>query len=182
VSDNISENRDGNPSIVTLIWRFFKSIKLALVLIIIVVVLSLVSIFLIQAPPGISHGSPEYTVWLENVVRPDFGIWTDTLSFFGLFDVFHSPLKHAGKIGIIARNPVEVVEAPKVKHREMRILSESEVHIFLEYARSTPYYALFYTALFTGMRRSELLAIRWSDVDLLLCQISVNRTLHQLRN
>jgi cytochrome c biogenesis protein len=92
VSDNIPENRDGNPSIVALIWRFFTSIKLALVLIIIVVVLSLVSIFLIQAPPGISRGSPEYTVWLENVVRPDFGIWTDTLSFFGLFDVFHSPL------------------------------------------------------------------------------------------
>ena len=32
------------------------------------------------------------------------------------------------------------------------------------------------------MRRSELLALRWCDVDLLLCQISVSRTLHQLHN
>ncbi|MCH2537474.1 MAG: tyrosine-type recombinase/integrase [Dehalococcoidia bacterium] len=36
---------------------------------------------------------------------------------------------------------------------------------FLEAARETPYYALFYLALYTGMRRSELLALRWSDTD-----------------
>ena len=48
-------------------------------------------------------------------------------------------------------------------------------------ARPTQYYALFYTALFTGMRRSELLALRWKDVDFLMLQISVNRTLHHLK-
>jgi integrase len=35
--------------------------------------------------------------------------------------------------------------------------------------------------LFTGMRRSELLAIRWCDIDLILGQVSVNRGLHHLR-
>ena len=61
-------------------------------------------------------------------------------------------------------------------------MSETDMHIFLEYAKSTPYYALFYTDLFTGMRRSEILALRWRDFDLLLCQASVTRTLHQLHN
>ena len=37
-------------------------------------------------------------------------------------------------------------------------------------------------ALFTGMRRSELLALRWCDVDLLSCQIYVARSLHHLRS
>ena len=37
-------------------------------------------------------------------------------------------------------------------------------------------------AIFTGIRRSELLALRWSDVDLLLSQIYVTRTLHHLRD
>ena len=83
---------------------------------------------------------------------------------------------------MIARNPADAVDVPKVERREMKVMSEANIHIFLEYAKSTPYYALFYTALFTGMRRSELLGLRWSDVDLLLCQISVNRTLHQLHN
>jgi len=61
-------------------------------------------------------------------------------------------------------------------------MNESDIHIFLEFAKSTPYYALFYLALFTGMRRSELLAPRWSDVDLILCQLSVTRALHHLQD
>jgi integrase len=61
-------------------------------------------------------------------------------------------------------------------------MNESDIHIFLEFAKSTPYYAIFYLALFTGMRRSELLALRWCDIDLLRCQVSVTRTIHQLHN
>ena len=94
----------------------------------------------------------------------------------------HKALKDAVRMGMINRNPADAVGSPKVKRHEMRVMSESDIHIFLEYARPTQYYGLFYTALFTGMRRSELLALRWSDVDLLLCQISVSRTLHQLHN
>ncbi len=52
----------------------------------------------------------------------------------------------------------------------------------MSYAKDTPYYALFYTVLFTGMRRSELLALPWQDVDFLLGQIYVSRSLHQLRD
>jgi cytochrome c biogenesis protein len=74
------------------LWRFFTSIRLTLVLISIIILLGIVSIFLVQSPNGMSYGSAGYYTWLENAVRPDFSIWTDTLSFFGLFDVFHSPL------------------------------------------------------------------------------------------
>jgi cytochrome c biogenesis protein len=73
-------------------WRFFTSIRLALVLIFIIIFLSIVSIFLIQAPQGITYGTTDYQAWLEVVIRPDFSIWTDILGFFGLFDVFRSPL------------------------------------------------------------------------------------------
>jgi len=61
-------------------------------------------------------------------------------------------------------------------------MDEDDMHTFLEAAKKTPYHVLFYLALFTGMRRSEILALRWCDVDLLLCQVHVTRTLHQLRN
>jgi len=59
----------------------------------------------------------------------------------------------------------------------MRVMSETDLHLFLEYAKDTPYYALFYTSLFTGMRRAELLALRWCDVDLELCQLYVARSM-----
>jgi integrase len=85
-------------------------------------------------------------------------------------------------MGILVRNPADAVDVPKVTRREVQAMSESDIHIFLEYSKNTGYYPLFYLALFTGMRRSELLALRWSDVDLILCQISVFRTIHQLHN
>lgn len=88
---------------------------------------------------------------------------------------------NAVKQAILARNPADQVERPRVAHKEIQTMSESEMHIFLEYARTTSYYPIFYLALFTGMRRSELLALKWADVDLLLCQLSVSRSLHQLR-
>jgi integrase len=42
-------------------------------------------------------------------------------------------------------------------------------------------YMGYYLALFTGMRRSELLALRWQDVDFILSQVSISRSLHHLR-
>lgn len=94
----------------------------------------------------------------------------------------HSALQSALKWGLLFRNPTDSVSVPHCQHAEMHTLNENEIHAFLEEAKSTPYYALFYTALFTGMRRSELLALRWSDIDLTLCQISVNHSLHVLKN
>ena len=88
--NEVSEKAGASASFFGYIWRFFISIKLTLVLIVVIVILSLISIFLVQTPSGIDQGSELYNAWLEGVIRPDFGFWTDTLSFFGLFDVFHS--------------------------------------------------------------------------------------------
>ena len=93
----------------------------------------------------------------------------------------HTALQNAVKMSMLIRNPVDAVTIPRAEHHEMHTMNESDIRVFLEMARPTQYYALFYMALFTGMRRSELLALRWQDVDLLLSQILVSRTLHQVR-
>ncbi len=93
----------------------------------------------------------------------------------------HTALQSAVKMGMLIRNPVDAVSIPRSEYHEMRTMNENDIHVFLELSKATPYYALFYTALFTGMRRSELLALRWQDVDLLLLNISVNRSLHCLK-
>lgn len=93
----------------------------------------------------------------------------------------HKSLQMAMEWGLLARNPADAVSPPRAQSREMRVWSEDEMAIFLEAARETPHFALFHTALFTGMRRSELLALRWCDLDLLQCQLSVTRSLHVLK-
>ncbi len=96
--------------------------------------------------------------------------------------VLHRSLNIAMKWGLINRNPADAIDPPHFQRAEIQIMGEDDIQRFLEAAKSTPYFALFYLALFTGMRRSELLALRWSDVDLLLGQISVSRSLHRLHN
>ena len=93
----------------------------------------------------------------------------------------HRALKMALRWGRISRNPADAVIPPRPQRSEMHTMTEDEINIFLEAAKKTPYYVLFYLALFTGMRRSELLALRWCDVDLLLCQVHITRSLHYLR-
>ncbi len=93
----------------------------------------------------------------------------------------HKALQNAVKTGLLVRNVAGAVDTPRIQHREMRVMSETDLHIFLEYAKDTPNFALFYTALFTGMRRAELLALRWSDVDLDLCQVSVTRSMQYIQ-
>jgi len=93
----------------------------------------------------------------------------------------HRALKMALKWGLLNRNPADAVTPPRPQRSEMHTMNEDDITRFLEAAQSTPYYVLFFLALFTGMRRSEILALRWCDVDLLLCQAHITRTLHHLR-
>jgi len=99
-----------------------------------------------------------------------------------IHSTLHRSLQIAVKLGLIIRNLADAVDPPKAQQREMLTMSESDIHIFLEYARSTRYYTLFYLVLFTGLRRSEVLALKWSKVDLILCQLYVILGLHQLQN
>lgn len=94
----------------------------------------------------------------------------------------HNALESAVKWGMLSRNPAAAVNPPPYQHAQWNILNEDNICTLLEAAKKTFYYALFYLMLFTGMRRSEALALRWCDVDLLLCQVYVVRTLHHLRN
>ena len=94
--------------------------------------------------------------------------------------VIHKALQTGLKWGLIGRNAADGVDAPRPKRDDMQTWDDFEVRRFLEAARSSPYYALFHTALFTGMRRSELLALQWRDVS--IHQIQVSRSLHQLKD
>lgn len=115
-----------------------------------------------------------YTAKLNN------GLSAGTVKY--LHTVLHKALQTAMKWGSVSRNVADGVDVPRTRRAEMQTWNEDEMACFLEAARKTPYFALFHTALFTGMRRSELLALRWSDVDSIYSQIYINRSLHHLQD
>jgi integrase len=96
--------------------------------------------------------------------------------------VIHKALQTAIKWGVVPHNVADGVDIPRSRHREMQVWDKAEMSRFLEAVKTTPYYAMFYLALFTGMRRSELLALRWQDIDFSGGEVSVNRGLLQLED
>lgn len=94
--------------------------------------------------------------------------------------VLKEALSHANKLGLVSRNVADAVVPPRPVHREMHTLNSEEVHAFLEASKLTNYYALFHLAVFTGLRRSELLGLRWKDVSLELASLSVVQAMHRL--
>jgi len=94
--------------------------------------------------------------------------------------VCHKALATALKWQLVNRNAADAVDVPKAHPAEMQTWDSFEMGKFLEAAKDSPYYALFYAALFTGMRRSELLALRWQDIDFIYSQIYISRGMHML--
>lgn len=115
-----------------------------------------------------------YTDWLES------GLSARTVRYHHA--VIHKALELALKAGQVSRNVADAVIVPRIKRSEMQTWNEDELNAFLEAAKDGPYYELFYLVLFTGMRRSEILALRWQDIDLLYGQVSVSRAIHHLKD
>ena len=80
--------------------------------------------------------------------------------------MLHKALGDAVSWGYVARNVVDAVRPPKVPRRLVRPPSPGEVRVILALARDAGIYAEVATAVSTGMRPGELLALRWHDVDL----------------
>ncbi len=96
--------------------------------------------------------------------------------------VLYEALKHAVKYGLLIRNVAEAVDPPIPEYKGITIIDSDRVRELLQAAKETPYYACIFTAVYTGMRRSELLGLRWCDVDLELATLSIVQTLHQTQN
>jgi integrase len=96
-----------------------------------------------------------------------------------LHRVVHTMLKHAVQWGVVSRNVTTMVDAPRVKGKEIEILSPAQVSTVLETLRGRSLYPIVAVALGTGLRRSELLALRWKDVDLDKTILRVEQALEQ---
>ena len=91
--------------------------------------------------------------------------------------VLHQALEQAIRWSLIARNPAAQVEPPKGVKTPPKAWTSEEALKFLESIRSHRFYAMFYLALVTGMRRGELLGLKWSDIDFERGYLNVERSL-----
>ncbi len=83
----------------------------------------------------------------------------------GLHAVLHKALDDAVRLGILARNVCDAVSPPRRAHFEIQPLSTEQAQQLLAAAKGHNMEALFALALTTGMRRREILALKWQDID-----------------
>jgi len=86
-------------------------------------------------------------------------------------------LEYACDDGLLRTNPARKIDRQKREHREMDCLNADEIKLLLKYAEE-PYRTIFLTAALTGMRRGELLALQWGDIDWRRNAIFVRRSLY----
>ena len=82
-----------------------------------------------------------------------------------LNQIISSAMKLAMEQKLIAHNPADGCALPRVEHREMKTLPAEQLAAFLNEAKKTGTYEMYYLDLATGMRRGELLGLKWEDID-----------------
>ena len=74
-------------------------------------------------------------------------------------------------------NPADAVEPPRLQRREMQAFDQAEVELLLKAVHGTRLAPLVLLAVATGLRRGELLGLRWRDVDLDAATLAVRQSL-----
>ena len=88
-----------------------------------------------------------------------------------------SSLEKAVEEGLITRNPSIGCKLPPKKNGEMKVLTQNEIVRLLNQAYDEGYYEMFLLELTTGMRRGEILGLKWRDLNLETGELNIKRQL-----
>jgi integrase len=94
--------------------------------------------------------------------------------------ILRNALTKAVRWGLVGRNVAALVDPPRIKHRDVRVLSPEETKKLLDAARGEPIEGLVVLAVSTGVRLGEALGLQWDDVDIDRRQLRINKSLQRV--
>lgn len=91
--------------------------------------------------------------------------------------ILHKALSNAVNLEILKYNPADNIDLPRKKKYEYNIILNSDLKKFIESFRGTNLYEAVYLALHLGLRRGELLALQFKDLDIKTRILTINKNL-----
>ncbi|TDA67706.1 MAG: site-specific integrase [Clostridia bacterium] len=122
---------------------------------------------------------PEHLQRLYNE-KAKAGLSPKTVTY--IHTVIHGALGQAVKNGLVIRNVAEATTLPRKVKKEIRPLTLEEVKQLFDAIEQDRLFPAIYLELATGLRRGELLGLRWQDVNLKAGTITVKQGLVRVRN
>ena len=83
--------------------------------------------------------------------------------------------------GLLLKNPAAACKAPATHPKEMQVLTQEEMQRLLIQAKENDCYELLLLELTTGLRRGELLALQWDDLDFQTGELYIQRQVQRIR-
>ena len=84
-------------------------------------------------------------------------------------------------LGLILKNPAHACKAPTTHPKDMQVLTQEEMQRLLIQAKENDCYELLLLELSTGLRRGELLALRWDDLDFQTGELRIERQVQRVK-
>jgi integrase len=123
----------------------------------------------------------EFYTWSSTAGNRRTGKGLSTRTVLHVHRLLRKALQQAVVWQLRPTNPADAVEAPRPAEKEMQPIDEEQAASLIESAKNTEMYIPILMGLCTGMRRGELLAVRWSDLDFENARLTVNQSLAQTR-
>ena len=99
----------------------------------------------------------------------------------GIHTTLHAALDKAVTEKLILRNPADGCRLPSAKAREMQVLTPEEIQRLLIQAKEDGCYELLLLELSTGLRRGEICALQWNDLNLRTGELRIERQVHRVK-
>jgi integrase len=114
---------------------------------------------------------------IQSLYANRLGVGLSATTVALIHNVLHRALKQAVRWELLTRNVTEAVDPPRETTPEYITWNQRQVATFLAVADGDNLAALWRLALLTGMRRGELLGLKWEDIDLTRGVLAVRRTI-----
>lgn len=132
---------------------------------------------------------------LQELTRADLQTYLDEMASDGRKDgrgglsarsirlhknILHQTLNEALKNGLISNNPCQLLDLPSVPRYEAHFYDEQQLQRLLQAAKDDPLYPLIQLAMIYGLRRSELLGLKWDSIDFVRKTLTIRHTVSKV--